>query len=389
MPHECRVWLRNGICDICQASLGVVNVLRHLRKWEQVIDGAFTKDQIAFDLERLCNDHESRRERDHSLLDSQMVIVFLDGRQVTLNTIPSYTRAGLVSMAKLSQIGRSVCSLQASFVNHCNEDPHVFWRILVGHVPACQQFVDEYLSALDKASFESDLTTPLSLFQGNNYFLSAQQLHDVPAGVFDPVRPRLPLAGPKPQPRTTITPVVDPRRYPTRRAAASPPVASTVAKAGRAIAGTTRFKKSQLSLDDAITKALDTKVNQIAQNTAIEVDGRTFIPRYQVYERLCDKGKIVGVASFLIARWPELLDCKFADDQIIHGGDLQKALRGFTVEKLSSKAQLARAKYLKTRISPPAGSGYQDSALFDDKVTEDAEMLDTESVDGLMEDDDE
>ncbi|KAH7102183.1 hypothetical protein BKA62DRAFT_700481 [Auriculariales sp. MPI-PUGE-AT-0066] len=117
MPHECRVWLRNGICDICQASLGVVNVLRHLRKWEQVIDGAFTKDQIAFDLERLCNDHEvrpsfvrvheyllilarvaqSRRERDHSLLDSQMVIVFLDGRQVTLNTIPSYTRAGLLT----------------------------------------------------------------------------------------------------------------------------------------------------------------------------------------------------------------------------------------------------------------------------------------------------
>ncbi|KAH7101696.1 hypothetical protein BKA62DRAFT_702898 [Auriculariales sp. MPI-PUGE-AT-0066] len=261
-------------------------------------------------------------------------------------------------------------------------------------------------------------TTPLPLLQGKNDLRPAQEQHAVPAGVSEPIRPPLPLAEPKPLLCSVTTPVVLPSREPAHRAAAAPPVAAgapTVATAARPIAGTRRFKKAQSSLDDSITEALDTKVNEVAQRTAVERDGRKYIPRYlcffcgwsgqadpvrvdqphnhrtgqslkrcKVYTKLGGKSNLFKVASFLIARWPELLGRRFEDNQIVFDGDLQKALRGYEAKDLSSKAQLALANYEATKRSPPAGKGYQDDELMEDKETD--ELMDDEETDELMDD---
>ncbi|KAH7102173.1 hypothetical protein BKA62DRAFT_700438 [Auriculariales sp. MPI-PUGE-AT-0066] len=354
----------------------------------------------------------------------------LYGRKVTFNVIPAYTGAGAMRMSKLWQIAHSVRGLQNEIANHCKGDPKPFWHLIIDYVPACQPFLDEYLSVLMKRTHlhlhilrraESCPTVPFKesdvhsgptapLVQYLNISTPAEQLHNVPAEALSPAPSGQALTEPEPEVGIPSTQVTSLPRKPPRHVTFATPAAVSGPTAGPSKRNG-RTKQNQRALADPVVVALSSKVDQVTRSSAkTKTNSHGFIPKFKcffcgwsgkkpdsrtdqannhrtggtikpckVFVKLGGAGNLPNVASFLLARWPELLNSEFEDDQL--NGNLQKALAEDWDGSLSRRALDALATFAKTNKSPPAGVGYWDPELVKGKAT----MVDVETEDELTE----
>ncbi|KAH7098283.1 hypothetical protein BKA62DRAFT_713606 [Auriculariales sp. MPI-PUGE-AT-0066] len=267
---------------------------------------------------------------------------------------------------------------------------------------------EESKKAEEAKKAKSGLTTALPL-QNDNISIPAEQLHNVPAEALGSIPWGQALDEPEPELGIPSAQVAGLPHEPPRRITVAPPAAVSVPTAGPSKRDS-RTTKNQPALADPLIVALSSKVDQVTRISALTKTNRHgFIPRFKcffcgwsgskpdsrtdqannhrtgvtlkpckVFQKLGGAGNLSNIASFLLARWPELLGQEFADDQLY--GKLQTALNKKWDKTLSQRALDALETFRKTKKSPPAGNGYWDPELVEVEAT----TNDAEEVDELM-----